>query len=344
MTVHVRGSATQSTEAPFSPSWIDRLPGPAWIFYVLSTLAIAILGNALFWIDGSLPFGSIDRFITIFAIAVLYWLALHQYLTQVGSQSLKTFGPLLAVDDTEFAIIDYELATLPRWLGWLAIPLGIAFAAATILGDPAPFGELVPLTALPYVGDIVITGFLVSTFFCLIIRSIRQLRMVHKIHAQATNINLLKLKPVHAFSALTARTGIGVLLVLIFAYLLEPQPFGTGLDIITYVVTALLSIAVFVIPVIGMQGRLEEEKQRVLNETSDLLKITSASLHSKINDRNYDDLGGMETAISALIRERELLEKIPTWPWDPRTIRGFASALLLPIFLWLVTRLLESFL
>jgi hypothetical protein len=225
----------------------------------------------------------------------------------------------------------------------LAVPLGLALAALTVFGDPAPFGEIVPRTALPYVGDFVITGFLSAAFFCVVIRSIRQLRMVGKLHTRATNINLLKLEPAHAFSTLTARTGIGIILLLIFAYFLDPAGFGTALDIFLYVVTALLSIAVFVIPVMGMRDHLEEEKQRVLNETSDLLQMTSTSFHSKINNRDFDELGGMETAISALIRERELLENIPTWPWDTRTIRGFVSALLLPIFLWFVTRLLERF-
>jgi hypothetical protein len=72
-------------------------------------------------------------------------------------------------------------------------------------------------------------------------------------------------------------------------------------------------------------------KQRMLNQASDLLQIANDSLHSKVNARDYDDLGGMETAISTLNLERELLGKISTWPWDLKTIRGFMSAVLLPI-------------
>jgi hypothetical protein len=334
MTEHIDKSTIRDSERSFPSSWIDRLiawidrlPGPAWLFYVLSTVAIAFLGNAVLWIDGSMPFGSVDRLTTIFAISVFYWLALYHYLTIIGSRSLQTFRPMLEVDDFEVARVDDELAKLPPRLGWLAVPLGLALAALTVFGDPAPFGEIVPRTALPYVGDFVITGFLSAAFFCVVIRSIRQLRMVGKLHTRATNINLLKLEPAHAFSTLTARTGIGIILLLIFAYFLDPAGFGTALDIFF----------------MGMRDHLEEEKQRVLNETSDLLQMTSTSFHSKINNRDFDELGGMETAISALIRERELLENIPTWPWDTRTIRGFVSALLLPIFLWFVTRLLERF-
>jgi hypothetical protein len=46
-----------------------------------------------------LPLGSIDQLLTLFAVLVLYWLALYHYLTRVGSKSLQAFRPLLAVDE-----------------------------------------------------------------------------------------------------------------------------------------------------------------------------------------------------------------------------------------------------
>ena len=75
-----------------------------------------------------------------------------------------------------------------------------------------------------------------------------------------------------------------------------------------------------------------------------MLQLTSDRFHNRVENSDYDNLKGMETAIGTLIRERELFAKISTWPWDPGTFRGFASTLLLPIFLWLITRLLERFL
>jgi hypothetical protein len=349
MTEHIQESTIQSTKVPYQLSWIDRLvvwidhlPGPAWLFYVLSVLVIALLSLAVFWIDGGLRPGSIDSLIAANGIIVIYWLALYQYLTRIGSRSLRSFRPLLDADDSEIARIDYELATLPRRLGWLAIPLGIGVALMDVLSSPARYGDIVLQTALPTAFDVVVSGFLISTFFCLVIRSIRQLRMVRKLHAQATNINLLKLEPAHAFSVLTARTGMGVILVLIFGFLLDPSEIlGTSFDFFVSVATAILAVAIFTIPVMGMRDHIEEEKNRVLNETSDLLQSASDDLHSKVSRRAYDAFGGIEDSIGALIRERELFERIPTWPWNTGTIRGFASTLLLPIFLWLVIRLLE---
>jgi hypothetical protein len=46
--------------------------------------------------------------------------------------------------------------------------------------------------------------------------------------------------------------------------------------------------------------------------------------------------------ISSLLAEREVIARSPTWPWSPETLRGFSTALLLPILLWLVFRVLEQ--
>jgi hypothetical protein len=246
--------------------------------------------------------------------------------------------------ETELARIKNQLTTLPQKQGWLAIPLGFGLAALTIFTEPEPYGEVVPNTFLPYVGDLLFTGFMMATLYGLIVRSIRQIRMVARLHRRASNINLLKLGPAHAFSTLTARTGIGVIFVLVFGTLVDETPADSVVDLFWYLVTSLISIALFVLPILGMRDRLEEEKERVLNEIGDLLQHASSHLHDKISQGNYQTLGEQEIAIKALTHERELLERASTWPWNTRTIRGFASALLLPIVIWIVTRILERFL
>lgn len=341
--------SNSSLHLPYPPSWMDRLvrwidqlPGPAWMFYLLGTALLALLANAIFWIDGSLPLGSIDSLNTIFAFTVLYWVGLYQYLTVVGTRALQSFQPLLPDQGNQVALIEYALVTLPAALGWLAIPLGFAFGTATVLGSPQPFGELVPNTLIPYIADILIMVFLVSTFFCVVFRSLRQLKMVRQLHSEATNINLLKLAPAHAFSGLTARTAVAFLVILIIG-LLDPGLTESGLDILAFTTTGLLMIAIFVLPIIGMRDRLEEEKHRLLDQSSDLLGLATDQLAKRVRANDYHGIGETKDAIEALMRQRQLLEKIATWPWDPRTLRGFASSLLLPVLIWLVTRLLEGF-
>lgn len=336
---------------PYPSSWIDRLiewidglPGPVWLFYALSILVTAILINVAVWLVGSLPVGSIDPLNTFFSVFMFYWIGLYHHLTRVGSRSLRKFSLLLDADDAEIAAIEYELANLPRWVGWLAIPLGLGLAVSDIASDPTPFGDLFVHSSIIVVSDYLLTGLLSATFFCVIIRSIRQLRMVDRLHSRATHLNLLDLSPAHAFSNLTARTGVGLILLLVIAYLFEPSPASTPFDLLLYVAIAVLAIAVFVLPLIGIRIQLNAEKDRVLKETSDRLKDAWDAVEMDTHVGDLDGLKGLEITSNTLIRKRELLSKISTWPWNPRTLRGFASTLLLPIFLWLVTRVLERFL
>jgi hypothetical protein len=351
MTDHIATPPFRKTRVPFAPSWIDRtiawidrLPGDTWLFYLLSLLAVDLLLHVIFWVDGAVPVWSFSFVVAANGFFVIYWLALYHYLTKIGSRSLRLFRPLLKVPDSEIPAVDYRLATLPSRLGWLAVPFGVVFGVTEVLPGAEPFGDLVPKTSLPIVLDVLATVFLASTFLCLIIRSIRQLRMVRELHTQASNINLLKLEPTHAFSLLTSRTGMGVVFVFIFAYILQPSAFRTTFSIVMAVAFATLAIAIFVLPIIGIRDQIEDEKQNALYKTSDLLSSARDDLHSKVSRRAYDEFKGIENSIAALVRERELLEGVPTWPWNPETIRGFASTLLLPIFLWLATKLLERLL
>ena len=348
MTKSEETRTVQSAEISYPPSWIDRLiqwidrlPIPAWLFYILCILTYIFAISIVLWIDGSVPFGKVGSIPGIFPISLFGFLALSHYMVWIGSRSLQAFRPLLDVNDAEFARIDHELNTIPRKLDWFVIPVCVFMAYPFLVNNPVTWANLIPNTILPLSTAWVIITFFNITFFTLIIRIIRHLGMIRKIHAQATNINLLKLKPAHAFSMLTSRTAIGIVLIALIGFIRDPSAAIDSWNIYGYVLMAVVAISVFVAPIIGLRELLEKEKERRLDEASDLLQTTTDSLHKKVKNKDYENIGGLETAISALTRERELFEKVSTWPWDTSTLRGFASSLLLPIFLWLVTRLLE---
>ena len=46
----------------------------------------------------------------------------------------------------------------------------------------------------------------------------------------------------------------------------------------------------------------------------------------------------MRDAVSGVATTREQISRLPTWPWSPEVLRGFITALLLPILIWVVTR------
>jgi hypothetical protein len=342
-----RTTNLRESEILYSASWIDRLiqwinriPGPSWLFYIALLLTGAFLNNAVRWLDGSLEVGSFIPLRVFDAGYLVIYLALYHHLKLVAGRSFQAFRPVLKAPDADLQAVEYRLTTLPRWLGWLAALLGLVLTVGTLQAEPESFGLDVSRTLSIALFLYPFTIFTFSTTFALMIQTIRQLRLVNNLHRQATEINLFQLAPVHAFASLTSRTGIGLVIFIVFSGLIESSNITEG-NLIGLVVAGFLAIVVFTVPLIGMRNRLKVEKARLLSDTNESIQVTIGRIHHQVNSNEYEDIGGLSTALSALIVERNLIAGISTMPWEASTLRGFASTLLLPIFLWLVTTLLE---
>ena len=92
---------------------------------------------------------------------------------------------------------------------------------------------------------------------------------------------------------------------------------------------AVVAIVTFVWPLLGIHGRLKQEKQRLLRESSQRLEATIAELHGRVDAGELHSLAELHVTMVSLEIERSMLTRIPTWPWQPETLRGLISALLL---------------
>ena len=266
--------------------------------------------------------------------------ALYHHLSLIAGRSFRDYRPLLKSSESELRTLEYRLTNLPRRVGWLAILIGIAGGIASVESDPSVYGLDVAITLLPVFYSYVAQSFVIAAIVALIAQIIRQLRLVNDIHRQASDIDLFQLAPVHAFASLTARAGIGLVIFVAFNTLLESADI-TAAPLYVIVIVGSVAIAVFVLPLLGMRSRLKAEKARLLSATNEAIKVTIGRIHGQVNADEYEKISGLNTAMSALVVERDIVGGISIWPWEPSTLRGFASTLLLPVFLWLVTRLLE---
>lgn len=65
-------------------------------------------------------------------------------------------------------------------------------------------------------------------------------------------------------------------------------------------------------------------------------------LYQRVDAADLQDADAMNKTISSLITTRELIAKIPTWPWQPETSALFFSALSLPVIVFLIQMLLKN--
>jgi hypothetical protein len=322
---------------------IGRLPVSAWLFYGVLLTVAAIVNNAVFWLDGSLSLGSFNRTRLTDSVYLVLVIALYDHLRRVASRSFQRFRPLLPVDDIEARGIGYRLSTLPRRLGWLALFLGAGLAVVIIADNPQAFGVDVALTSLPRIYQYCYTAVISACLSAVVMQTIRQLRLVTELHRRASGINLFQLAPVHALANLSARAGIGLTLFMLFNAIAEASTF-TELNLLLLIGGALLAISVFLIPLLAMRSRLRDEKARLIGEANAGIERTVGRIHDRVNSDRYDDISGLNTALTALVAERGLLQGISTWPWEVSTLGGFVSSLVLPIALLFVARLLARLL
>ena len=336
-----------SPDLPYPASWvdvlthaIDRLPVPAWACYLLLLAGVALLINGVNWIGGQYPPGTFRPAESGYAVYGVYMLALVHYLNSVAGSKIESFRPALDLNPAEYERLRYELTTLPARPGALAGLAGVAIVALLYATDPpdAGIGTLHPAVL---VGRFVVEGCTIGLLAVLIYHTIHQLRLVSRIHALASGIDLFEPAPLHALSNLTARTGIGLVLLIAYGFFIDPT-----IDVTAVVLTGLLLVvgaAAFVLPLRGMHQRIVVEKEGLQLQADRRFKATLADLHRSVDERDLSVADGLNKTLASLQLEREALARIPTWPWQAATLRAFLSALLAPIVIWLIIRALERF-
>jgi len=330
----------------FPPSWInrltgaiERLPGPPWIAYSAAT---ALLVGLATWSDQFVDPTSLPEPTAYGAVTTLLPLALIHYLDGVARNCLQSFRPALSYSDAEVERLSYELTTMPRGAAlWVSL-LGVGFAILGLVVSPE---EMLGPPGMPdalSIGGFAGALFGYTTFALLFYHTIRQLRLVSRIHSRAANVNLFQPQPLHAFSTLTLRTAVA--LVLLSYYILAVSsggPIGPA-TVGLLGINLSLSVALFTLPLYGMHIRLREEKNRLMSAVSGRIEGVLSMLHRSLEDPVAGQIDTLNKGLASLMVERDLIVKSPTWPWTPGTVRAFASSALLPIALWLITRALES--
>lgn len=339
----------ESEPPPYAPSWMDRfnawvtrLPGPSWSYYVGMGLVLLFAQVAALWGEGAYPVGTIIPSHTFIAciIPLLLWLCLH--LDRRAGEALKTVRPAMKASEEEFARLGYEVTTLPARSALLASLAGVAFILLVnlLLGTSRGFDDL---AGFPISRNVIYWMYVSSWWFiaAFLYHTVHQLRTINLIYTRHTRVVLLRLTPLYALSSLTALTAVSLAAITYGWIALNP---GLSTEPISWAIVVPitgLAIATFVWPLLGIHRLLVEEKGRLLDECSLRLEAIIAELHDRVDSERLEGMDDLNKTIASLEIELNLLEGIPTWPWQPETVRLLITALALPLGLWLAQYLLQ---
>src|SRR5258707_10458680 len=82
-------------------AWVERLPAPTWVFYVVLWLVLYLIELATQWASGAS--GTFYPFHVFLAGAIPFNLALIHYLDRTADVALSKFRPVLDCNDAEYA-------------------------------------------------------------------------------------------------------------------------------------------------------------------------------------------------------------------------------------------------
>lgn len=319
---------------------IEAMPGPAWVPYAVAFAAVLFGSHLAAWADGFLPMGAVDAYLSSLAAYIVGPIGAIHYLDRGAARAWAQFQPAtrLGPDDTRRA--GFELTTMPARATAVWTMAG---AAGAILYTVGQYGAPLDLEGEPltFMTSLLINLVSFGAAAALTYHTVRQLRLIGRIHAYVETVDLLNLEPLHAFAGVTAATGTGLLG---FAYLsaaTDPATF-TNPALFAFTVGLVgLAVACFVVPLLGMHGRIVAEKSRRIAAVNGRLSATLAELDRRADAHDLSDADAFSKHLASVITQRDLLARVSTWPWQPETVRWFGTALVLPVGLWLLFRMLE---
>jgi hypothetical protein len=319
---------------------VEGLPFGGWWIYPVLYVALGAYEQVALWLTGQRPVGTFTPEPVAAALFGPLLLGATHYLAGAAARAMDAFRPASGLSEADFTARRYELVALPAGRVWLPVAIGSIIGISSILtASPAglaPYGGTVN-TALVVIGPAALFGYGITGVF--FFQSLRQLRGVARLLDEAPTINLFDTSPMYAFSRLTA--GIG-LIVVFFAYyafaVASAYQLGNAVAIFVNVTAVVLGVVCFVVPLLGAHWRLADEKAELLRGVNTRFGALQAELYGRVDGSNLAGTNEVTSALAGLETVRGRIDRLPTWPWPPALLRGFISAIILPIVVYLLTR------
>ncbi len=337
---------------PYSPSWfnrfsawIGRLPGPLWLWYVMVSLLIFVSGLVVQRLGGSGSLQDWDpiNFIAIAQIGFIFLII--QYLDNYAVRAFDEFQPAFKeADRDKIPDLKWRLTMMPSkltiyfCLGFMLFGLSLVVSAFLLGQNFGSTIEIAPGLFGAFTGFVMLLLWFINGL--LAAHTVHQLRLVNEIFTNYAVVHPFHQKELFAFSGLSARTGVGLVIITPLWIIFDPGQ----VSLVICIVFAIFGFVAFIVPLVGVHTMLEKEKDRLLDQNGKLIEKAVLRLVSGLESNPETDLSSADQSISSLERVRQQIERISTWPWKGETFRRFSTAIILPTLIWIIQFLLSKYL
>lgn len=337
----------------YAPSWLDRLtrtldvlPGPTWLAYAMLMAGAIGISVAIPLTSGRAEFDPVvNQVFWGVVMAVVVWLAAN--LSDTAGAAFDRFRPALEADEEAAARLRYELTVTPSRPAWIVLVAAALFTPLYYVADPVA-SDVVGLSPVGLALRYVIEAAFGAVVLVVLYQAVRQLRLVSRIHEAATRVDLYRPEPAFAFSVLTARTAMAIALVFTVPTLVAAAQVASESNaILIYApwvaVGVSAAVAIFLLPLRGMQRRIRAEKRRLEDEAGRRVERVSEEISRRVDEGDFAGVAALQASLNVVIAQRDLVAHLPTLPWRAGTARGLLTAVVLPLVMFVVTRLIGRF-
>jgi hypothetical protein len=295
------------------------------------------------WLAFGRPAEALAPFHLVLALEPIYALALIHLLDVQAGRALAGMRPLIKPSDL-YETLRRDLTALPpgrAWIGGLGgLLVGLAAVMVGRLALPVAFRPYIMMgVARPFV-----EVWLALSWFAiggLLVHTQHQLAMINRIYTHHTIIDLDNYQPLFHFSAVSALTAVGLLVIPYAWYAAVSNLIHEPIGVLFGALFIAFGAIAFLWPLVGVRNLIAAAKGRALEENAQVLKEAREKLYTNATRGDLTGASELGDALAAIRAEREALLRIPTWPWEAGTIRSVIVALALPVAIWFIQFALE---
>jgi hypothetical protein len=330
-----------------TPAWLywffdllRRSPVPLWLLGLLIIIAGGIAMHLDAWNKGLVPNGQFNRYLATVSLFNVGYIAVWMWLDARARVALAAFFRNQRKSQAEVEDVWADFVSIPTLtatliflggmsLGYLSLPQSIALQP--LIGRVLPIWDLfswIPVTGL---------------VFMLLYRTLRQAFLFPRFFREI-GVDIFNPAPVYAMSRYASQAAI-ILFVINYGLLFSslPDVLFTPLGLIYQMLIVGSCLIYFFAPLASINQRMRSAKGELLAELGGDVKRVVQRVHQGVGKLQFGKVNEMRTTIGALKDELEIVQKIPTWPWQPETLRNLLTPLLLPIVIYLTQRYVGTF-
>jgi len=267
-------------------------------------------------------------------VLIVYILATYPFIWRLRNQALKTFKPLIGLDEYALKQVWTEVTTPNRLHEWIAIIIGVTFAL--FVGQPWNLewssNELWLYVYLVFIVILLwgLLGWLIYDILVGIVRLARLSRRNLKIDIFNTGV----LTPIARWSLATSALFVGgISLSLIFQ---TQENLITWQNITIYSVLIITALLIFFMSIQSVHRAIVKAKSSKTALANKHLTVASHELEEKAASGQLEGIGELSSAVAAWAAYEKKVSEVHTWPFNTVIIRRLFASILAPAVIYLL--------